>query len=217
MGEAVTIAAPNAPPASSTAQLSTLASLPTTAPASIVAPPTALSGYFPGAISSQPIRGSNSSLPDPSIGAGACPVSPVDPPVRPFTAFSLPTSPSHTSIPANSMFTPITPAPIPVLSPASTPLAAPRPLLANPAPGWQPQSPPRVTSPVQRGTPVIHGPPPILTAPVLAPAGGETQVGTAFTNPLLSSAPGMMSHLPQFVASPPSSAPSTNSNIMEDV
>jgi len=231
--EAVTIAAPNAPPASSTAQSSTLASLPTTAPASIVAPPTALSGYFPGVISSQPIRGSNTSLPDPSIGAGACPVSPVDPPVRPFTAFSLPTSPSHTSIPANSMFTPITPAPIPVLSPASTPLAAPRPLLANPnpTPGWQPQSPPRVTSPVQSGTPlilggapvlpigtpVIHGPPPILTAPVLAPAGGETQVGTAFTNPLLSSAPGMMSHLPQFVASPPTSAPSTNSNIMEDV
>merc|ERR1712098_905376 len=114
---------------------------------------------------------------------------------------------------------------------ASTPLAAPRPLLANPAPGWQPQSPPRVTSPVQSGTPlilggapvlpisspVIHGPPPILTAPVLAPAGGEIQVGTAFTNPLLSSAPGMMSHLPQFVASPPTSAPSTNSNIMEDV
>merc|ERR1712111_204129 len=183
--ETVTIDAPCAPPASSNVPLST------TAPASIVSPPTALAGYFPGVISNQPIRGSNTSLPDPSMGAGACPVSPIDPPVRPFTAFSLPTSPSHTSIPANSMFTPITPAP----------LAAPRPLLANPPTGWQPQSPPRVTSPVQsgtpvilggapvlpKGTPVIHGPPPILSAPILAQAGGDNQGGTAFSNPLLSS------------------------------
>ena len=149
--ETVTIDAPSAPPASSNVPLST------TAPASIVSPPTALAGYFPGVISNQPIRGSNTSLPDPSMGAGACPVSPIDPPVRPFTAFSLPTSPSHTSIPANSMFTPITPAPIPIISPAAAPLAAPRPLLANPPTGWQPQSPPRVTSPVQSGTPVILG------------------------------------------------------------
>merc|ERR1719383_579776 len=115
--ETVTIDAPCAPPASSNVPLST------TAPTSIVSPPTSLAGYFPGVISNQPIRGSNTSLPDPSMGAGACPVSPIDPPVRPFTAFSLPTSPSHTSIPANSMFTPITPAPIPIISPAAAPLA----------------------------------------------------------------------------------------------
>ena len=69
-----------------------------------------------------------------------------------------------------------------------------------------------------KGTPVIHGPPPILSAPILAQAGGDNQGGTAFSNPLLSSAPpGMMSHLPQFVASPPTSAPSMNSNSTEDV
>merc|ERR1712029_1127765 len=121
---------------------------------------------------------------------------------------------------------------IPIISPAAAPLAAPRPLLANPPAGCQPQSPPRVTSPIQsgtpvilggapalpKGTPVIHGPPPILVAPILAQTGGDNQGGTAFSNPLLSSAPpGMMSHLPQFVASPPTSAPSMNSNSTEDV
>jgi len=63
------------------------------------------------------------------------PISPIDPPVMPFTAFSLPTSPAHTS----TLFSPITPAP-PILIAPAAPVVSPRPLLlaqhmgANPSP-----------------------------------------------------------------------------------
>merc|ERR1719317_1017312 len=85
-----------------------LASLTTTAPPSSI-----LSNYF---ISSAP-RERNPSLPDPGPLPSPIPVSPLDPPTMPFTAFSLPTSPSHAP---SSLFSPITPAPPILTTPSST-------------------------------------------------------------------------------------------------
>jgi len=126
-----------------------LASLTTTAPPSSI-----LQNYF---ISSQVPRERNPSLPDPGPLPLPAPVSPLDPPTMPFTAFSLPTSPSHAP---SSLFSPITPAP-PILTTPSAPVAVPRPLLPTIHP-VQPAS----TAPRQNN--------PLLTQP------GDT---TAFTSP----------------------------------
>ena len=124
----------------------------------------------------QPLRDSNSSLPEPNTVSCSIPTSPLEPPLKPCTAFSLPTSPSH--VHGNLMFTPIS---VPAqVAPGLAPLVTPRPLLAKPIPGWKPQSPP------------------------LVPGMNQTSDNTAFSNPLLSSAPPNISNLPQFVASPPS-------------
>ena len=124
----------------------------------------------------QPLRDSNSSLPEPNTVSCSFPTSPLEPPLKPCTAFSLPTSPSH--VHGNLMFTPIS---VPAqVAPGLAPLVTPRPLLAKPIPGWRPQSPP------------------------LVPGMNQTSDNTAFSNPLLSSAPPNISNLPQFVASPPS-------------
>ena len=123
-----------------------------------------------------PQAGNLSSLPASSTVSSSIPTSPLDPPVMPCTAFSLPTSPSH--LPGSLIFTPISlPAQV---SPALVPLVSPRPVLATPTPGWRPQS------------------------PTLVPGLGQTSDSTAFSNPLLSSAPPNIGNLPQFVASPSS-------------
>jgi len=87
-------------------------------------PPVGLMNYFGSAISSQPTRERNTSLPDPFSSIQNVPVSPLDTPTLPSTAFSLPTSPSH----AASLFSPITPAPTLLATPAP-PLALPTPRL----------------------------------------------------------------------------------------
>jgi len=130
-----------------------IASLTTTAP-----PSSMITNYF---ISSQPARERNPSLPDPTGTVSPPPVSPMDPPTMPFTAFSLPTSPSHAP---SSLFSPITPAP-PILTTPSAPMAVPRPLLPTPNPGQ-----------------VAHAhAAPKYANPVLPQAGDVT----AFTTPLL--------------------------------
>ena len=137
-------------------------------------------GNFKPLTADQPLRESNSSLPEPSTVSCGIPTSPLEPPVKPCTAFSLPPSPSH--VQGSRMFTPIS---VPVQgAPGLTPLVSPRALLAKPIPGWRPQSPP------------------------LVPGMNQTSDSTAFTNPLLSSAPPNIKNLPQFVASPP-----TNQNL----
>ena len=128
----------------------------------------------------QPLRESNSSLPEPSTVSCSIPTSPLEPPVKPCTAFSLPPSPSH--VQENRVFTPIS---VPMQGArGSTTLVSPRALLAKPIPGWRPQSPP------------------------LVPGMSQASDSTAFSNPLLSSAPPNISNLPQFVASPPSNTKS---------
>ena len=93
------------------------------------------------------------------------PISPIDPPVMPFTAFSLPTSPAHTS----TLFSPITPAP-PILVAPAAPVVSPRPLLpaqhmvANPSPS---------------------GPSPLHSNPLVQQIGD----GTAFTSPQMVASP----------------------------
>jgi len=134
-----------------------IASLTTTAP-----PSSMITNYF---ISSQPARERNPSLPDPTPTGTVSPppVSPMDPPTMPFTAFSLPTSPSHAP---SSLFSPITPAP-PILTTPSAPMAVPRPLLPTSHPGQ-----------------VAHAhAAPKYANPVLPQAGDVT----AFTTPLLPS------------------------------
>jgi len=112
-----------------------LASLTTTAP-----PSSMLSNYF---ISSAP-RERNPSLPDPGPLPSPIPVSPLDPPTMPFTAFSLPTSPSHAP---SSLFSPITPAP-PILTTPSAPVAVPRPLLPTIHPVQPASTAPRHNNPL---------------------------------------------------------------------
>jgi len=99
-----------------------IASLTTTAP-----PSSMLSNYF---LSTQVGRERNPSLPDTAQSGtiSPSPVSPMDPPTLPFTAFSLPTSPSHAP---SSLFSPITPAP-PLLTTPSAPVAVPRPVIPAP-------------------------------------------------------------------------------------
>ena len=185
--QAAVISAPDVVPSSSQSQSveeSVAASL---SSVSIVSPPPMSSPVaapsLAGVVSNQPIRGSLTSLP-----GAAPPQSPMDPPVKPFTAFSLPTSPSH--VPSPSMFTPITPAPVQVSPPPSLPLVTPRPLLPAHAPlppSWRPQSPAQVSSGQH--------------------CSGDSSVNTAFSNPLLvNSAPQFMASLPQLVSTPPSSA-----------
>ena len=112
------------------------------------------------------------------------PTSPLEPPVKPWTAFSLPTSPSHAP---GLVFTPIS---LPVQVAAPGPLVSPRPVLATPLPGWRPQS------------------------PTVVPGLSQASDSTAFSNPLLSSAPPNIGNLPQFVASPASPAsPSLNTDL----
>jgi len=152
-----------------------LGSLTTTAP-----PSSMLSNYFGSIISSQPVRERNPSLPDDSLfpPIPPQPISPMDPPTQPYTAFSLPTSPAHAP---SALFTPISPAP-PILTTPSAPMANPRPLLPIPQPSATPQSPPQHANP-------------------LIPQTGDP---TAFSNPILtplSSAP--LPSLPQLVSSPP--------------
>ena len=127
-----------------------------------------LVGHVKPVVASQPLRGSISSLPDRSTVSSSIPTSPLEPPVRPCTAFSLPTSPSRLA--TSVMFTPIN---VPLQAPPGPSLLAPRPQLARHTPGWRADSPP---------------------APLV------TSDNTAFSNPLLSSAPPNISHLPQFVA-----------------
>ena len=156
--------------------------------ASILPPPVPLAGHFPRVISQQVRAQSNSSLPDPGCPP---PVSPQEPPTRPATAFSLPTSPAHSAA-ASAVFAPITPSP----STPTVPLAAPRPVLATPLPA----------APVA-GVPGVR---PVSAVTQLGP--GDAATPTAFTNPLLAPAPPpVISNLPQFVASPqPPPAPATH-------
>ena len=154
---------------------------PTVEPTEVIVPTSLpLVGNFRPLLAVQPLRDSNSSLPEPSTVSSSIPTSPLEPPVKPCTAFSLPTSPSH--IQANLVFTPISVPAQP--APGLTTLVSPRPLLARPVAGWRPQSPP------------------------LVPGMSQASDSTAFSNPLLSSAPPNISNLPQFVASPPSNTKS---------
>jgi len=128
-------------------------------------PPSSLVNYFGPMVPNQPIRERNPSLPDQMPVTSDMPISPIDPPVMPFTAFSLPTSPAHTS----TLFSPITPAP-PILIAPAAPVVSPRPLLpaqhmgANPSPS---------------------GPSPLNSNPLVQQVGD----GTAFTSPQIVASP----------------------------
>jgi len=93
----------------------------------------------------------------PSLLPPASPSSPMEPPILPFTAFSLPTSPSHTA-----SFSPITPAPS-ILHPPAPPLATPRPQMAPPAPAPLPSLLPSSSS-------LQHAPSTAFSLPTLPPA-----------------------------------------------
>ena len=116
------------------------------------------------------VRCSISSPPDHS---SSILTSPLEAPVKPCTAFSLPTSPSRQ--PGDMMmFTPIS-VPMEVMA-GPLLLATPRPLLARPPAGWRPDHPP---------TPLV-------------PGMAQSSDNTAFSNPLLASVPININHLPQF-------------------
>eukprot|EP00090_Calanus_glacialis_P001547 TRINITY_DN11122_c0_g1_i1.p1 TRINITY_DN11122_c0_g1~~TRINITY_DN11122_c0_g1_i1.p1 ORF type:complete len:1921 (+),score=712.97 TRINITY_DN11122_c0_g1_i1:73-5835(+) len=155
-----------------------LGSLTTTAP-----PSSMFSNYFGSIISSQPVRARNPSLPDPTLTSSMPPppTSPMEPPTLPFTAFSLPTTPSHAP---SSLFSPITPAP-PILTTPSAPVATPRPLLPTPQPGVATPSAPKHSNPLlpQLGdstaftTPLLPPLPQVVPSPQ-QPAEGQGQVDT---------------------------------------
>ena len=96
----------------------------------------------------------------PSLLPPASPSSPMEPPILPFTAFSLPTSPSHTA--STLTFSPITPAPS-ILHPPAPPLATPRPQMAPPAPAPLPSLLPSSSS-------LQHAPSTAFSLPTLPPA-----------------------------------------------
>ena len=96
----------------------------------------------------------------PSLLPPASPSSPMEPPILPFTAFSLPTSPSHTA--STLTFSPITPAPS-ILHPPAPPLATPRPQMAPPAPAPLPPLLPSSSS-------LQHAPSTAFSLPTLPPA-----------------------------------------------
>ena len=110
-------------------------------------------------VSTQP-RERHPSLPGPSLLPPASPSSPMEPPILPFTAFSLPTSPSHTA--STLTFCPITPAPS-ILHPPAPPLATPRPQMAPPAPAPLPPLLPSSSS-------LQHAPSTAFSLPTLPPA-----------------------------------------------
>ena len=110
-------------------------------------------------VSTQP-RERHPSLPGPSLLPPASPSSPMEPPILPFTAFSLPTSPSHTA--STLTFSPITPAPS-ILHPPAPPLATPRPQMAPPAPAPLPPLLPSSSS-------LQHAPSTAFSLPTLPPA-----------------------------------------------
>ena len=109
-------------------------------------------------VSTQP-RERHPSLPGPSLLPPASPSSPIEPPILPFTAFSLPTSPSHTA--STLTFSPITPAPS-ILHPPAPPLATPRPQMAPPAPAPLP--------PLLPSSSLQHAPSTAFSLPTLPPA-----------------------------------------------
>ena len=123
-----------------------LASLSTTLESSI---------FTSSIVSTQP-RERHPSLPGPALLPPASPSSPMEPPVLPFTAFSLPTSPSH-----SASFSPITPAPS-ILHPPAPPLATPRPQMAPPGPAPLP--------PLLSSSSLQHAPSAAFSLPTLPPA-----------------------------------------------